>query len=217
MKGQHEDFKTQMQAIEEGQLNASTVQNTTTVQLNANVQTLSTQMEALMALERSLMGGETALQKSLLEAVRQGVTQNHTIIQNQQQILGQVQELKTICSVNQEIPPQVLLSTPVILLDARGRSAPFHLEFIDSAEAFVAVLKIRFKDIGLRKIETEEYTLEDTRRKQALKLTDPWTKIVKPGQHIGMSMIFRVYEPPTTKCPNCGKENEGSNIEDIVW
>lgn len=56
MKGQHEDFKTQMQAIEEGQLNASTVQNTTTVQLNANVQTLSTQMEALMALERSLMG-----------------------------------------------------------------------------------------------------------------------------------------------------------------
>lgn len=79
------------------------------------------------------------------------------------------------------------------------------------------MLKVRFKDTGLRKIETGQYALEDTRRKQGLKLTEPWTKIVRPGQHISMSMIFRLHELPTTKCPSCGKENRGSNAEEIQW
>lgn len=79
------------------------------------------------------------------------------------------------------------------------------------------MLKVRFKDIGLRKIETGQFALEDTRRKQGLKLTDPWNKIVKPGQHIGMSMIFRLHDSSTTKCPSCGKENRVSSTEEIQW
>ena len=84
-------------------------------------------------------------------------------------------------------------------------------------QAFVAVLKIRFEDIGLRKVETGQFVLEDTRRKKALELSEPWTKIVTPGQHIAMSMIFRLQESPTTKCPNCSQENPGSNTEDVHW
>lgn len=78
-------------------------------------------------------------------------------------------------------------------------------------------MKVRFKDVGLRKIETREFTSEDSHRKQSLKLTEPWTKIVKPGHHIGMSLIFRLHEPLITKCPDCGRENEGSNTDDIQW
>ena len=70
----------------------------------------------------------------MLEILLQGVTQNDSIIKSQQQTLGEIQELKTMFRDSQEIPPQVLLSTPVVLLDACGRIAPFHLEFIDSAE-----------------------------------------------------------------------------------
>ena len=84
-------------------------------------------------------------------------------------------------------------------------------------QALVAVLRIRFKTIGLQKIETGQFALEDTRRKKDLDLTEPWTKVVRPGQHIGMSMIFRLEEAPTTRCPNCGKQNQGSNTEDIIW
>ena len=64
----------------------------------------------------------------------QGVTQNDNMIKSQQQTLREVQKLKNMFRDSQEIPPQVLLSTPVVLLDACGRIAPFHLEFIDSAE-----------------------------------------------------------------------------------
>jgi hypothetical protein len=34
-----------------------------------------------------------------------------------------------------------MLQQPVILLDACGKIAPFHLEFVDSLEAFVAVMR----------------------------------------------------------------------------
>ena len=84
-------------------------------------------------------------------------------------------------------------------------------------QALITVLKIRFKVVGLQKIETGQYALEDTRRKKDLDLTEPWTKVVRPGQHISMSMIFRLEEAPTTRCPGCGKENQGSNIGEIIW
>ena len=84
-------------------------------------------------------------------------------------------------------------------------------------EAFIAVLKIRFKDVGLRKIESGQFSLEDTKRRKSLKLSNPWTTVVKPGQHISMSMIFHLHKAPTTKCPSCGKKNEGSDGEEIQW
>ena len=32
-----------------------------------------------------------------------------------------------------------------------------------------------------------------------------------------MSMVFRLEEQQTARCPGCGKENAGSNLEDIEW
>lgn len=152
-------------------------------------------------------------------------------------MLAKLDDIASMLRTNQGMPAQVLLSTPVVLLDARGRCAPFHLEFIDSAEvcspfsigendlhrsnhllqAFVAVLKVRFKDIGLRKIENGEFALEDTRRKRSLSLSDAWSTVVRPGQHISMSMIFRLQQSPQTSCPSCGQENEGSDKTEIEW
>ena len=57
-----------------------------------------------------------------------------TIFENQLQLIGQLRDIDVMIRVNQEVPAQVLLSKPVILLDARGRYARFHLEFIDTAE-----------------------------------------------------------------------------------
>ena len=57
-----------------------------------------------------------------------------TIFDNQQQLMDQLRDIDLMIRVNQEVPAQVLLSKPVILLDARGHYAPFHLEFIDTAE-----------------------------------------------------------------------------------
>ena len=62
------------------------------------------------------------------------ISSQNAMIQNQQDMLVHLRGLSTMVKVTQAIPAQVLLSTPVILLDALGRRAPFHLEFIDSAE-----------------------------------------------------------------------------------
>ena len=67
-----------------------------------------------------------------------------TLIANQQQLMGQLQCIDLMIRVNQEVPAQVLLSKPVILLDARGRYAPFHLEFIDTAEVSASFITIHF-------------------------------------------------------------------------
>lgn len=75
------------------------------------------------------------------------------------------------------MPPQVKLQRPVILLDACGKLAPFHLEFVTSEEAFLTVLKIRFRQAGVRpggvqKLERSEYVLRG--RKRMVSRTRPW-------------------------------------------
>ena len=83
----------------------------------------------------------------MLQILLQGVTHSDIMIKSQQQTLKELQELKTMLRNSQEIPPQVLLSTPVVLLDACGRIAPFHLEFIDSAEVSVFIFSISIAGI----------------------------------------------------------------------
>ena len=84
-------------------------------------------------------------------------------------------------------------------------------------QAFIAVLKVRFKDVGLRKIESGEFALEDSKSKRDLQLTKPWAVIVRPGQRISMSMIFRLEWNPRAGCPGCGEKNVGSDLKDVEW
>jgi hypothetical protein len=105
------------------------------------------------------------------------------------------EQVRSMLQVQQEVPPQIMLQQPVILLDACGRIAPFHLEFINSLEAFVAVMLIRFKEAGisqegLQKLANLEFTLRDTRRKRPIDLTKPWCSTLKPGQLIDMNVLY---------------------------
>ena len=84
-------------------------------------------------------------------------------------------------------------------------------------QAFIAVLKVRFKDIGLRKIEKGQFALEDTARKRSLRLSDAWNTIVRPGQHISMSMLFRLQGSLHGSCPSCGRDNEESDKAEVEW
>ena len=76
------------------------------------------------------------------------ISSQNVMIQNQRDMLIEFRGLATMVKVTQAIPAQVLLSTPVILLDALGRRAPFHLEFVDSAEV-CAHINIRQNDLAL--------------------------------------------------------------------
>ena len=92
------------------------------------------------------------------------------------QLLKGILDVQSSIQLERELPPQVRLSKPVILSDACGKVAPFHLDFITSADIFLTVLKARFKDggvteKGLEKLDKSEFVFRD--RHRYLSLTAP--------------------------------------------
>ena len=86
-----------------------------------------------------------------------------------------------------------------------------------ASQALIAILKVRFDDIGLRKIEKRQFVLEDSRRKHGLDLAKPWTALMRPGQHISMSMVFRREQIFPGICPNCNGKNDELEVEEVTW
>ncbi|MCJ1247819.1 hypothetical protein MMC30_005034 [Trapelia coarctata] len=136
-----------------------------------------------------------------------------------QQMTRRIEQLENMLQLRHQLPPQVLLQKPVVLLDACGRAAPFHLDFIDSKELFLTVLKIRFKQCGVTpkgigKIDRSEFILRDQRRD--ISLDAPWQTIFKPGQTATMSMVFRRFTREST-CPRCHSINEQKGCGETEW
>ncbi|RDL34593.1 uncharacterized protein BP5553_07721 [Venustampulla echinocandica] len=92
-----------------------------------------------------------------------------------------------------QLPVQVDRQQPVHFEDAHGRITPFHTEFINSFDAFQAVIE----SISKRKLD----------------LTASWDSVFLPGRKVNMSMVFRRPQTSMSSCPGCQAENEieGSN------
>ena len=128
-------------------------------------------------------------------------------------------QLQSMLELQQELPPQVMLQKPVILLDALGKVAPFHLDFITSMDVLREALKARFRDFGvsapgLEKVERSEFVLQDHR--SDLALTKPWNTIFKPGQSVKMSMVFRRCIN-MERCPRCLAFNVHFDRSRTLW
>jgi len=160
-------------------------------------------------------------------------TQNNTLVRH-------VLEVKDSIRIQKSLPSQVLLQQPVVLHDALGRIAPFHLEFIDSVAAFLAVLQIRFEHVGRPKITRLEFDLRDTARQCPIALRKSWRGVFRvcyfcchsrksysrsrihandrqPGQHVDMSMQFALLLEHN-HCPGCHSEekrffNKGESVK----
>lgn len=143
------------------------------------------------------------------------------LMRQNKELMRNVQDLNRMLRMHMSIPPQVLLQQPVMLLDAFGKIAPFHLDFIDSLEALIAVLKVRFrqagvKKIGLSKLEKREFSIQETRHKRFMDLSKPWSTIFQPGQEVDMSMVFHRFACRPGTCPGCSSSNGGGE-EQIQW
>jgi hypothetical protein len=130
-----------------------------------------------------------------------------------------IRQMHTTIKLQLSIPPQVLLSKPVTLLDACGKVSAFHLDFINCIEAFVAVLKIRFEQegvnqTGIKMLDQSEFILKDHRG--TLELSQPWNRLLRPNQKVDMSMMFRRALPPST-CPACNYEYPSLSVQEIEW
>ena len=140
------------------------------------------------------------------------------VIQQNKQLLHSIEDLRTMLPTQNAVPPQVLLQQPVILLDPFGKIVPFHLDFIDSSECLMAVLKARFRNAGVTpagvsKLENGDFLIQDTQRSRPIDLAKNWTSVFRPGQNVDMSMIFHRFACPPSTCPVCLEINEGDDAQ----
>ena len=143
------------------------------------------------------------------------------VMQQNRELLQTVRDMQNMLQVQARVPPQILLQQPVTLLDPFGKVAPFHLDFIDSSECFIAVLHARFAKAGasrggLTKLDHREFSIEDTGRKRQLDLNKPWSQVFRPGQQVDMRMTFHRFACPPSTCPSCLQMNDGDD-EEVEW
>lgn len=132
--------------------------------------------------------------------------------------MQQTEIFKTLQAIQSSIPAQVLLQKPIIFLDALGRQAPIHLEWVDSYEAFLAVLKVRFKHHGLQLIKDNCFVVRATKQRHDVDFNKPWNSCVFPGQGYDMSMLFQGLESASSViCVGCRRSCVGNAGEEITW
>lgn len=172
---------------------------------------------------KQILNSHTDLIITMMQVATNAATQeqNHDLKELMLKVLkSNLQIYDMILNMQTNLPQQMERQQPVHFLDACGRLLPVHLEFITSAEAFLAVLRVHFKDAGLRKIEKGQFTLEESRSKRTIDLRRPWHKCFLPGQKIDMSMIFSQSDTPDTLrsvCPGCQHESESKSTDDVEW
>lgn len=113
------------------------------------------------------------------EALRQDMkdlrTQNNVLVHL-------ILDVKDYLHAQRSVPARVLLQQPIILHDALGRIAPFHLEFIDSVEMFLEVLQMRFEHIGRPKVKRLEFDLGDVANERQIALRKRWRGVFRVRQ-----------------------------------
>ena len=113
---------------------------------------------------------------------------------------------------------KTLFQEPFVLEDAIGRIAPVHMQFVNSWEAFDAVLQLRFQHFpGEQKIKRKEFVLQDQVTNQEIDRSYPWEASFVPGQRVNMSMLFVNHGSATTSCPKCSMSSSGSQDSEIHW
>lgn len=170
-----------------------------TSELSKNIHNLQQSIKSGISLDE---------QQLLIQTLSQMRGQNRELLNQFSSLVKQVVQVKDTIKLQRHPPPQVLLQKPVILYDALGRISHFHLDFIDSFTAFMAVLRIRFETVGLKKIEREEFRLEEVARRRTINLKLPWKDVFRPGQQVEMSMIFERENMPQSRCPGCNVISE---------
>ncbi|KAH7066871.1 hypothetical protein BKA63DRAFT_537293 [Paraphoma chrysanthemicola] len=115
-------------------------------------------------------------------------------------------EIKTMIHVQQELPSQVLLRRPVVLIDAfEGNRLPFHLEFINCFEALFSVLSIRFNDKGdpaIQRIRRQMFILYEHSKQRQVDMAGQWSNAFKYRMSDELPLDKRVCSSAAFSPPN---------------
>jgi hypothetical protein len=172
-------------------------------------------------------------QKSLLESIRDQLSENSLLIKSTADsmtdslklmwvrslgselkafmgriFLMNIAIFRTVSEIRASLPSHLersLIRDPFILEDAIGRIAPVHMDFVTAWDAFDSVLEVRFRNIqGYRKIVDKDFVLQESVTKREISRGLPWEGAFLPGQRIVMSIVFKDGpESSHARCPGC--------------
>jgi uncharacterized protein YhaN len=160
----------------------------------------------MVTISRAITSTATQEQTHDLQVIMQKVLETNMKIF---QLILEMQKFQ-----QKQIPLQVDRQQPVYFEDAHGRIAPFHTEFINSREAFQAVMEVRFGHVpGLKMVQRNQYIVKELNSKRKLNLQAPWESVFLPGRKVVMSMVFQMPQTTTTSCPGCQSAQKVSSDE----
>jgi hypothetical protein len=114
------------------------------------------------------------------------------------------------------LPAQVEDQKPVYFLDACNCPARIDLSWINSWEAFFAVLSVRFKQRGLKIVERKKFILEDAYNHKLIDSNRPFDGCFMPGRKINMDACFDEKEHVNNCCPSCRYQELGISADQPV-
>jgi hypothetical protein len=161
--------------------------------------------------------------------IQQLIRQNQLLLRTNQELgennshwLSKIWETQQKMMLHkEEIPPRILFQQPVKLLNACGYVSPIYLDLIDSLEAFITVVKVKFKQRGvsskgLSKVDNGEFVLRVGQKE--VSLNQEWQALFRPGQTVTMSMIFYSKSfSATHRCFGCHSNIDSVLSDEIEW
>ncbi|KAF2677018.1 hypothetical protein K458DRAFT_447159 [Lentithecium fluviatile CBS 122367] len=170
----------------------------------------------------ALMSSVSSISSGIMRSLQQGKEQlaiTTKIMQQNFQIFNMVRDIHKFFS---GLPYQIQRDQPVYMIDAFGRWTPFHLEFIRSSDALLAVLRVNFEaaGVGTEKIDRRQIAFEDAATRREIDIAKNWESCFRPGQRVAMSVIFEDTSRGVTRlstCPHCLTEQQGTSDSDIEW
>ncbi len=114
-------------------------------------------------------------------------------------------------------PERSLYQEPFILEDPLGRIFPITMQFVNSWDAFDAVMGLQFRNLpGYRMVQQQQYVLRDSAANRDIQRRFPWEAELRPGQRIVMCMIFNDYLG-WNGCPKCLSGPRVVEDVDVKW
>lgn len=179
--------------------------------LAGTIQAYSSQVMSRLSFIANSVALSVQQGKSLLEV-------SAAILQTNLRVFQMIHDVQLFIT---RIPGQIQRQQPVYMVDAFNKESPFHLEFIRSAEALLAVLKANLQlsgcDPGM--IDRGAFVITESGTKKLIDLSKNWDACFYPGQKVVMSMVFLKGTDNLSEslCPRCQASHSGSTHEEVVW
>jgi len=116
-----------------------------------------------------------------------------------------------------ELPKQMCRLPAVIFINAQNQISHFHVENINTAEAFMQFLHAQFPSIGSGKVDKGEFAIRRRNEATEVDMRSPFAQWFVPGGEYHMSFVFYTVVKQTATCPSCLVPSNANLEQESQW